>query len=85
MKHLYADLCRLPEDNRIAVIVDGLKLGKQVSVIVESEKIEKGKARRYAEKIRMGYRGRVNIMVLQNIPDDKLTTIICKPLGGQFN
>jgi hypothetical protein len=46
------DLFKLPEDERITVIVDCIRTGGRIGILLEDEKLAPGKIERYIRKVK---------------------------------
>lgn len=47
-----ADLHKVSEDDRIEIIVDAIKTGGRIGLLLEDEKLAPGKIQRYIEKVK---------------------------------
>lgn len=46
------DLFKLPEDERITVIVDYVRTGQRIGILLENETLAPGKIQRYIRKVK---------------------------------
>lgn len=72
----FADLHKLPEDDRINVIgnaVMKLPIGRLVGIVVDDDKHEPGKADRYLEKLFVRF---PDLAVVDRTPDSPIKNVV---------
>lgn len=52
MKTPLIDLFKLPEDDRITYIIEAVRTGKRVGLLLENEELAPGKIERYIRKVK---------------------------------